>query len=557
MNPANLSPLANHLWQSSLFAGIAGLLTLALGNNRARVRHWVWLVASWKFLVPFSVLISFGGQIHWRTAPHISQSSLSVVMDEVSQPFTVPAGFALVPMSAGIAVASPIPALLWAIWACGFLGISCSWWIRWLRIRAAVRAGSPVHLEIPIMAVSSPTLLEPGVFGVFRPVILLPEGILNRLTAAQLKGVIEHELCHVCHRDNLIAAIHMFVETVFWFHPLVWWIGKRMVEEREQACDEEVLRLGSEPRVYAEGILNVCKLYMESPLTCVAGVTGANLKRRVEAIMGNRPGQGLNRAKKVLLVGAGIATLAGPIAIGVVCSPPTQAQTPSSQAFEVASVKPTKPGTRDFHFRAPNHGIDATNIPLVAFIRSAYNVKSVQLTGGPGWIQDEHYDIVAKAPPNTTNDQIRQMLQTLLTDRFKLITHREAKVLPVLALALAKGGPKFGAVKETRPGDGDFKIGRGRLSGQAVTMQELADMLVGQVDRIVLDRTGLIGKFDINLQWTPDVNTAPGNDREAVPDPNGPSLATALSEQLGLRFEATKAPVPILVIDHVERPTAN
>ncbi len=81
--------------------------------------------------------------------------------------------------------------------------------------------------------------------------------------------------------------------------------------------------------------------------------------------------------------------------------------------------------------------------------------------------------------------------------------------------------------------------------------------MINQVDRIVLDKTGLTGKFDINLQWTPDVNTAPGNDREVAPDPNGPSLATALSEQLGLRFEATKAPVPILVIDHVERPTAN
>ena len=92
----------------------------------------------------------------------------------------------------------------------------------------------------------------------------------------------------------------MFVETLFWFHPLVWWIGKRMVEERERACDEGVLSLGSEPRIYAEAILNVCKLYVESPLVCVSGVTGANLKRRIEAIMTNRTGQKLNRAKKAL-----------------------------------------------------------------------------------------------------------------------------------------------------------------------------------------------------------------------------------------------------------------
>ena len=104
-------------------------------------------------------------------------------------------------------------------------------------------------------AISSPMLVEPAVFGIVRPVLLLPEGIFNCFTPAQLDAIVAHELCHVRHRDNLIAAMHMFVETVFWFHPLVWWVGKRMVEERERACDEEVLRLGSEPRAYAREYL--------------------------------------------------------------------------------------------------------------------------------------------------------------------------------------------------------------------------------------------------------------------------------------------------------------
>ncbi len=148
--------------------------------------------------------------------------------------------------------------------------------VRWHRIRAAVRAESPTPL------------IEPGVFGIFRPVLLLPVGIADRLTPAQLKAVIEHELCHIRHRDNLSAAIQMFIETVFWFHPLVWWIGKRMVEERERACDEEVLAIGSEPRAYADAILHICKLYVQSPLVCVSGVAGANLKTRIEEIMANR-----------------------------------------------------------------------------------------------------------------------------------------------------------------------------------------------------------------------------------------------------------------------------
>ena len=176
MNSAHLSPIANHLWQSTLFAPIAGLLTLFLRNNRARSRHWVWLAASWKFLIPFSVLISLGSHIHWRFAPQITPSGISVVMDEVARPFTVPAA-SPAPTSTGLPPAGIIPAFLYTIWAGGFLGISCSWWVRWRQIRAAVRAGTPVQLALPIRAVSSPTLLEPGVFGVFRPVMLLPEGI--------------------------------------------------------------------------------------------------------------------------------------------------------------------------------------------------------------------------------------------------------------------------------------------------------------------------------------------------------------------------------------------
>src|SRR5262249_7482977 len=141
---------------------------------------------------------------------------------------------------------------------------------------------------LPIRAISSPSFLEPGILGLFRPVLLLPEGILEHLSPEQWKSVVAHELCHVRHRDNLVGMVQMSIETVFWFHPLVWWIGKRIVQERERACDEEVLRLGSEPKDYAQGILKVCELYLESPVACVAGVSGSNLRRRIEGIMSNR-----------------------------------------------------------------------------------------------------------------------------------------------------------------------------------------------------------------------------------------------------------------------------
>src|SRR4029077_8104902 len=97
-----------------------------------------------------------------------------------------------------------------------------------------------------------------------------------------------HELCHVRHRDNLTAAIHMLVEALFWFYPPVWWLGARLIDERERACDEEVLHLGGEPQVYAEGILKVCKSYLETPMACVSGISGSDLKKRIMRIMAKR-----------------------------------------------------------------------------------------------------------------------------------------------------------------------------------------------------------------------------------------------------------------------------
>jgi bla regulator protein BlaR1 len=186
--------------------------------------------------------------------------------------------------------------------------------------------------------------LEPGVVGLVHPILLLPDGIVERLTPSELEAVLAHELCHVRRRDNLFASIHMVVEAIFWFHPLTWWIGARLVEERERACDEEVLNLGNRPDVYADAILNVCKLYVESPLVCVSGVTGSSIRRRVEVIMTNRAIPGLNRVKKLVLAGAAVAAVTLPILVGVGSTPAIQAQSNASPKFDVASIKPCSPG---------------------------------------------------------------------------------------------------------------------------------------------------------------------------------------------------------------------
>jgi len=591
-------PLANHLWQSTLFAGAAGLLTLALRTNDARVRHWVWLAASCKFLLPLAVLTALGGQIQWRPAAVTARSNVAAVVAQVSRPFGEPALRHDWTAAAPVPATSLLPEVLWCIWACGFLGIAGSWWIRWRRLRAAVWAGEPLHLDIPIPARFSPSVLEPGIFGVFRPVLVLPEGIFERLTPDQLEAVIAHEMSHVRHRDNLAAAVHMLVETVFWFHPLVWFIGRRMVSEREHACDEEVLRLGNAPKVYAEGILNVCKLYVESPLACASGVTGADLKKRIAAIMTNRMGRRLNFARKLALAAVGAAAVAGPLMVGMMDAPAIRAQGAPGErpSFEVASVKPAAGGP------GVSIGVDrsgefhTTNAPLLTLIGYAYDVQSFQVYAAPAWVRTERYDIVAKrevvkpeGPPKresveSMSADIKLRVQMLLEDRFQLRVHRETKELPVVAVVAAKGGPKLQPSAcvtvdlqhpppPLKPGEprpafcgnmGQHPSDHGlTITGTGTSMADLVRWLGFQTGRTMIDRTGYTAKFNFTMEWTPDtVSGTPGPEappETAAPssDPGGPSLASALQQQLGLKMESTKGPVEVLVIDRVEKPSGN
>jgi len=405
-----------------------------------------------------------------------------------------------------------------------------------------------------------------------------------------LEAIFAHELCHVRRRDNLAAAIHMLVEAIFWFHPLVWWLGARLVAERERACDEEVLQSGRDPQVYAAGILTVCKHYLESPLPCVAGVTGSDLKRRIEAIMTRRIGRELTIAGKLLLAGAGTLALAVPLAIGLLHAPTLRAQTSSAAEpplkFEVASIKPSDPSERGTIIQfAPGGRLVVKNAPLKSLVTLAYDVQDFQISGGPTWVSTARYDVTAKAdavtaeddPHKITTDEQREKfqqrqrmrIQALLADRFQLKIGRTTKELPIYALKVAKNGPKlqeskeeggnqFQGVRMNRPGD---------VTAGKVGMQFLTRILAHSVGRPVIDQTGLTGKYDFKLEWTPDQNQpggfggpGPGPDGALRPppvDPNGPSIFTAIEEQLGLKLESQKGPVEMLTIDAVEKPSEN
>lgn len=221
------------------------------------------------------------------------------------------------------------------------------------------------------------------------------------------------------------------------------------------------------------------------------------------------------------------------------------ATTPEPQ-FEVASIKPSAPGSRGPTIFNPTRERFAINgITTKGLIAYAYDVRDFQVSGGPSWVGSAEYDIVAKPQGEASGQRILAMARGLLAERFNLTLHHESKEMPVLALAVAKGGPRLQPSAGT--GGPEVRGGRGRLVARNVTMGLLAAQLAGRVlDRPVLDRTGIAGEFDINLEWTPDESSD-----------LGPSIFTALQEQLGLKLESQKGVVDVLVVDHVERPSAN
>ncbi|MBI2684744.1 MAG: TIGR03435 family protein [Acidobacteria bacterium] len=576
MISTTLSPLANHLWQSTVFAAVAWLLTLTLRKNQAAVRYGLWLAASLKFLVPFSLLVGVGSMVEWRPSPAIAAQPIPPILRQMSQPFAEPEP-TLLPVAESLPAGGQLPGILFAVWL-GGIAISGAYWFRlWRRVRATLRSATPLRMDLPIPVMTSPARLEPGVFGIGKPVLLLPEGIASSLTSAQLQSILAHELCHVRRRDNLAAAILMAVETIFWFHPLVWWIGNRLVEERERACDEEVVRMGNEPHVYAEGILNVCRFYLQSPMRCASGVTGADLKKRIEAIVNDRISHRLTRTRKILLSAAAMAAIVGPIFIGIL-----HAQSKTEQpAFEVASVKPADPDLRQISIRyLPGGGVQAINVTLKQLIALAYNITcgkggcGERIAGGPGWLDSARFEVVAKGPEppqagqSSTSEQalIRQRLQALLADRFNLAVRRETKEMPVYHLVPAKEGHKLkeyagsdasGGIRGNRPGE---------IIAERASLYGLVANLTGIVGRPVIDRTGLSGRYDFRLDWVPDMGggKGPGGPGEkpsvleaGAGDPSGPSIFTALQEQLGLKLEPQKGQVEIVLIDRAEKPEAN
>jgi len=440
----------------------------------------------------------------------------------------------------------------------------------------------------------SRTSLEPGVFGIARPVLIWPEGISEHLDDAHLEGILAHEVWHVRRRDNLAAALHMVVEALFWFHPLVWWVGSRLVEERERACDEEVVAMGRERRVYAESILKVCEFCVGSPLACVSGITGADLKKRMVHIMTERIARKLDFSRKLLLSAAVLLALVIPIGFGVANATPRRVQAQQETAGATAtkfdvSVKPSDLSTPTYagsgvHMVRMMYGPDgfkAMNASLRSIIQEAYGVQGNQVVG-PSEISSAAYDIDVKVEGGSANAQetdprlrqpeIRNQLQALLADRFKLVLHHESKELPSYVLVVGENGSKLQPSKyadypDTAKGPDGKGIHRMMMQqsgggpvravgAQKTSLAEFTKILSMQLGKNVVDKTGLTGQYDFNLQWSEAAANSDGASKDAAPA-SGPSLFDAVQEQLGLKLVPQQGPEDVLVIDHIEWPEGN
>jgi bla regulator protein BlaR1 len=253
--------MANHLWQSLLFAGAAWLITLFLKKNRARIRYWIWFSVTIKFLIPFSIIVNLGGLIapQWMRIPVEIPPELNVT-HSINQPFNLPPIRDLQKMDAGdtLSVSDKITTIIIPLCLCGSFALLLTWQKRGMRVSRMVHKADlladsntakgfhriKMKNRIPdsVQLALTRDMMEPGVYGIFRPVLLLPAGILDHVDDSEFEAILMHEFEHIRCKDNLIAYIHMIVQALFWFHPGIWFTGSRLIYERELALDESVLR---------------------------------------------------------------------------------------------------------------------------------------------------------------------------------------------------------------------------------------------------------------------------------------------------------------------------
>jgi beta-lactamase regulating signal transducer with metallopeptidase domain len=423
-----IAALIDHLWQSTLFCGGAWLITLMLRANGAALRHWVWLLASAKFLVPFALLFSIGSFIGLPAAR--SAGNQPQLLGDALQSATVlvsPGALRVTETGPGSATL----VALFAIWLGGALVVGLRWLLAWHAANSIVRAARPAPGAPPDARITQADI-EPAVARIFHPVVLLPAALLGRLSDPELNAVLAHEHEHIARHDNLKASIHRLVETLFWFHPAVWWIGRQMLQERERACDETVLENGHDRGDYAAGILAVCR-HCRAGASVTAAATSGDVTRRVRYILGTARPATVGALKTLSLLIATVVVATAPLFAGATQDAARRHALLTSNLRTLGSadifVEPAAGMQRaKQEIIAARNVVEIRNTTLRDLIALAYGVKRWEIRGGP-WLDSSRYDIraVARAPVSETEDfdpeALRGLVARLLASRFDLEIH--------------------------------------------------------------------------------------------------------------------------------------
>ena len=576
---------------------------------RAAARH-VLLATAFAILCVLPIAsLAFPSRVLELPTPRLSAEPVLVV------PFT--SGDATLRVNAVHAVASQpaswpvvtIGTLLTGAWAFGVFAfiaplLAGMWQARSLR-RAASSSSRPTALapvlstdagiRRPIDVLVHPSIRGPMTFGILRPAILLPSDV-DSWTDEELRHALIHELEHVRRSDWATLCVARLVCAVYWCHPLVWMAWRRLRLEAERACDDAVLHRADAAAYANQLVLLAERLATATTQPLLAMAACRDLTTRVRAVLDaaqTRGRAGVTCVAVAVVTATVLVAAIAPLRAVAQGQPGAAAAQGPPLAFETASVKPNKSGAEERYFRMDPRGgsLAVVNMQLREMIRFAYQIQSFQLEGGPDWIASERFDVLAKPErevPSTGaffdgQDPLRMMLRTLLADRFKLVTHKETKDLPIFELVLARqdgrlgpqlrraavdcaaraaaargGTPPPATSGPPGPGSCGMTMNPTRVAGGGVTPAMLASLLEGPAQRLVIDRTGLTGNWDLEVKYTPDRSQLPpGVEPPVSIDWNGPSLFTALEEQLGLKLRPARGPVEVLVIDSVDRPTEN
>jgi TonB family protein len=328
---------ADHLWQTTLFALVILIASFVLRRGGARQRHWLCLLASAKFIVPATLFIVMAQQMGIDSLLFFSEHEAPGTEHSVLYSITEPAATLVSVYEVNVVATdlirhSQIYLALTVVWFAGSLAILLLWGIRrrmfWRSLRlgktiqygreweALLRARRSLQLKRSVGLVISPLRTEPAVWRVWQPTVVLPDSIAAHLDDDELEAIMLHELVHIQRRDNLIGNLQLALCTLLWFHPLVWFLSRRLFDEREQACDERVMEVCRTPEAYASSILKVVRFCFGWRVAGVIGAaSGSNLRRRIENIMSNEnTNRRAGRAARVLaslLVGIAILILVG------------------------------------------------------------------------------------------------------------------------------------------------------------------------------------------------------------------------------------------------------